>query len=143
MSGERAGELRSTADSDVGEAGDEVTYPPLPPTATGMRGLCPRCGKGRLFKQGLTLAESCEACGLDYGRLAEAGDAPAVFLILALGAVIVGLALWVEVSYEPPIWVHLALWLPLTALLGIGLLRPLKGLTIAHSYLRDAAESRH
>jgi uncharacterized protein (DUF983 family) len=118
-------------------------YPPLMPTATGMRGLCPRCGKGKLFKRGLTLAERCEACGLDYGKLAEAGDAPAVFLILGLGALIVGLALWVEVTYEPPIWVHLMLWLPLTAILGIAALRPLKGLTIAHGYLRDAAESRH
>jgi uncharacterized protein (DUF983 family) len=118
-------------------------YPLLPPTATGLRGRCPRCGKGRLFKHGLALAESCEACGLDYGKLAEAGDAPAVFIILALGALIVGLALWVEVTYEPPIWLHLLLWLPLTAILGIAALRPLKGLTIAHSYRRGAEESRH
>jgi uncharacterized protein (DUF983 family) len=108
-----------------------------------MRGLCPRCGKGKLFRGGLAIAERCEVCGLDYGKLAEAGDAPAVFIILALGAIIVGLALWVEVAYEPPIWVHLLLWLPLTTILGIALLRPLKGLTIAHSYLRDARESRH
>ncbi len=108
-----------------------------------MRGLCPRCGKGKLFSGGLSLAQSCEACGLDYGQLAEAGDAPAVFIILALGALIVGLALWVEVTYEPPLWVHAALWLPLTVILGIAALRPLKGLTIAHAYLRNAEESRH
>jgi uncharacterized protein (DUF983 family) len=118
-------------------------YPPLPPTETGMRGLCPRCGKGKLFNRFLSVAERCEVCGLDYGKLAEAGDAPAVFVILALGAVIVGLALWVEVTYEPPIWVHLLLWLPLTAILGVAALRPLKGLTIAHSYIRGAEESRH
>jgi uncharacterized protein (DUF983 family) len=105
-----------------------------------MRGLCPRCGKGRLFSRGLSIAERCEACGLDYGRLAEAGDAPAVFLILVLGALIVGLALWVEISYEPPIWLHLLLWLPLTAILGIAALRPLKGLTIANIYLREAGD---
>jgi uncharacterized protein (DUF983 family) len=108
-----------------------------------MRGLCPRCGKGKLFRRGLSVAERCESCGLDYGKLAEAGDAPAVFIILALGAVIVSLALWVEVTYEPPVLVHLLLWLPLTAILGVAALRPLKGLTIAHSYLREAEESRH
>ena len=66
-----------------------------------------------------------------------------MLIILALGALIVGLALWVEVTYEPPIWLHLLLWLPLTAILGIAALRPLKGLTIAHSYRRGAEESRH
>ncbi|MFI5016047.1 MAG: DUF983 domain-containing protein [Hyphomicrobiales bacterium] len=117
-------------------------YPPLPPTRTGLRGLCPRCGRGRLFEHWLTVAERCEVCGLDYGNLAEAGDAPAVFLNLALGAVVVGLALWVEVTYEPPFWVHILLWFPLIAILGIATLRPLKGLTIAHSYLRGIQEGK-
>lgn len=117
-------------------------YPQLPPTATGLRGRCPRCGEGRLFQKGLALAERCQVCGLDFAKLGEAGDAPAVFLLLVLGALIVGLALWVEVSYEPPIWLHLLLWLPLTAVLGIAALRPLKGFTIAYTYLKQAEEGR-
>jgi len=141
MSGERAGELRSTADSDVGEAGDEVTYPPLPPTATGMRGLCPRCGKVRLFKRGLTLAESCEACGLDYAFI-DSGDGPAVFVIMIAGAIVVAAALIVEVKYQPPFWVHAALWLPLTLAVTLWPLRAIKSLLIALQFHHKAAEGR-
>ena len=54
----------------------------------------------------------CEACGLDYG-FADAGDGPAVFVILLAGFVVVGCALVVEFKYEPPFWVHALLWGPL------------------------------
>jgi uncharacterized protein (DUF983 family) len=50
----------------------------------------------------------------------------------------------VAAEYPPlPIWAHLLLWLPLTATLGVAVMRPLEGLTIAHSYVRGAEESRH
>ena len=77
-------------------------YPPLPPTATGMRGRCPRCGEGNLFSGPSRSPSAARAAGSTIASFADAGDAPAVFIILTLGAVVVGLALWVEVTYQPP-----------------------------------------
>ena len=120
---------------------DRALYPPLPPSQTGMRGRCPRCGEGRLFKGFLGIAERCQACGLDYD-FADAGDGPAVFVIMIVGFIVVGLALFVEFTIAPPYWVHVLLWVPLIFILSIGLLRPLKGFLIAQQYKHRAAQAR-
>ena len=106
-----------------------------------MRGRCPRCGEGRLFKGFLGIAERCQACGLDYD-FADAGDGPAVFVIMIVGFIVVGLALFVEFTIAPPYWVHVLLWVPLIFILSIGLLRPLKGFLIAQQYKHRAAQAR-
>jgi len=120
---------------------DDPRYPPLSPTATGMLGRCPRCGKGRLFVGFLTVEPRCRACGLDFA-FADSGDGPAVFIIMIVGFLIVGLALLVEVWWSPPLWLHLIIWTPLVLGLTIGLLRPLKGVMIALQYQHKAAEGR-
>jgi uncharacterized protein (DUF983 family) len=102
---------------------------------------CPRCGKGKLFRGFLTLRPGCEVCGLDYG-FADAGDGPAVFIILFAGFIVVAAALITEVIYQPPFWLHAALWLPLILIVTLGPLRPMKGLLIALQYHHKAAESR-
>lgn len=107
--------------------------------SAGLAGRCPRCGRGHLFKGFLNLAPACDRCGLDYG-FADAGDGPAVFVILIAGFLVVGLALWVELAYQPPMWVHIALWFPLILICTLGLLRPLKGLLVALQYRNKAAE---
>lgn len=94
---------------------------------------CPRCGEGRLFTGVLTVRPACPACGLDFSAEA-AGDGPAVFVILFLGLIVVGLAAWVELTFSPPIWVHLALWTPLIVGGAILMLRPLKAALIALQY---------
>ncbi|MFG1418143.1 DUF983 domain-containing protein [Xanthobacter sp. V0B-10] len=111
------------------------------PLASGLLGRCPRCGRGHLFKGFLSLAPACTSCGLDYG-FADAGDGPAVFVILIGGCVVVAAALWVEAVFEPPLWVHAALWIPATLAVTLGLLRPLKGLLVALQYRNRAAEGR-
>jgi len=58
------------------------------------------------------------------------------------GTVVVGGALFVELTYEPPWWVHAVLWGPLVVLLSLGLLRPLKGLLIAMQFHHKAEEGR-
>ena len=73
---------------------------------------CPRCGEGKLYRGFLQLRPGCDACGLDYGFI-DAGDGAAVFVILIAGFIVVGCALIVEVKYQPPFWVHAALWGPL------------------------------
>lgn len=102
---------------------------------------CPRCGKGKLFDGYLTVAPACEACGLDYAMF-DAGDGPAVFVVLIVGAIVCAGALFVELNYEPPFWVHALLWLPLTAILIFALLRFLKALLLVLQYRNKAGEGR-
>jgi uncharacterized protein (DUF983 family) len=113
----------------------------LAPIAKGLRGCCPRCGEGKLFQGFLRLRPACEHCGLDFG-FADAGDGPAVFVILIGGAIVVFAALITEVVYQPPYWLHAALWLPLILLVTLAPLRPIKGLMIALQYHHKAAEGR-
>jgi uncharacterized protein (DUF983 family) len=118
-----------------------VSTTPPNPILAGLAGRCPRCGKGRMFSGFLGLRSACEVCGLDYA-FADAGDGPAVFVILFAGFVVVGAALVTEVLYQPPIWVHAVLWLPLILITTILPLRLMKGVLIALQYHHKAAEGR-
>ena len=108
-------------------------YPPVSLFKAGLGCCCPRCGEGRLFSGFLEIAERCETCGLDL-RAQDSGDGPAVFVIFILGFVIVGLAIFVEVVFTPPYWVHVVLWPPIVIGLSLALLRPLKAVLIASQY---------
>jgi uncharacterized protein (DUF983 family) len=119
----------------------EQDRPLRSPFANGLSCRCPRCGKGALFSGFLTVKPSCDSCGLNYG-FADAGDGPAVFVILLSGFVVVFSALLVEVVYQPPYWLHAALWGPLILVTTLGPLRPVKGLMIALQYHHKAAEGR-
>ena len=94
-----------------------------------------------MFHGFLGLRPRCEHCGLDFA-FADAGDGPAVFVILLGGAIVVFAALITEVVYQPPYWLHAALWLPLVLLVTLAPLRPIKGLMIALQYHHKAAEGR-
>jgi uncharacterized protein (DUF983 family) len=120
---------------------EERDYPPISPISTGLAGRCPRCGDGRLFQGFVTLAQRCEHCGLDYS-FADSGDGPAVFVALIGGFLVLGLALWTEIAFQPPIWVHMVIFLPLTLVVCLGLLRPLKGLLIALQFQNKAEPGR-
>jgi uncharacterized protein (DUF983 family) len=119
----------------------EGSPPPPNPVLAGLACRCPRCGKGHMFRGFLQMRPACEACGLDYSFV-DAGDGPAVFVILIAGFIVVGAALVVEMRYEPPLWVHAVLWLPLILLTGLLPLRLLKGVLIALQYHHKAAEGR-
>ncbi len=104
-------------------------------------GRCPRCGQGSLFHGYLKVAHACPSCGLDYAAF-DAGDGPMVFVILIVGAIVCGSALFVEVAYQPPYWVHAALWIPLVFILTFALLRLAKGLLLVLQYKHKAGEGR-
>ena len=110
------------------------------PFRAGLACRCPNCGQGKLFAGFLGLADACAACGLDYSR-ADAGDGPAVFVILLLGAAVVFLALMVEIRYTPPLWLHAMIWPPLILGGALAMLRPMKATMIALQYRNDAGES--
>ena len=111
------------------------------PLQSGLRGLCPRCGARTLFGGVASFAPSCRACGLDLGAF-NVGDGPAAFLTLIVGALITGLAITTELSLQPPFWVHILLWIPLTAAAVIGALRVAKGVLLALEYRNAAREGR-
>jgi uncharacterized protein (DUF983 family) len=120
----------------------EQTLPSLPQSA--IRGLlckCPRCGRGKLYSGFLTLRPACEFCALDYAFI-DAGDGPAVFIIMIAGAIVVACALVVEMKYQPPLWVHAVLWLPLILATTLLPLRSMKSLLIALQFHHKAAEGR-
>jgi uncharacterized protein (DUF983 family) len=115
------------------DTSSEDTLPARPKWRSIRRGLCghcPNCGTGKMFRAFLKVADCCPACGeaLHHHR---ADDAPAYFVILIVGHVVVPLALVVEVAYSPPYWLHAMLWLPLTIGLAVGLLQPIKGAIVA------------
>ncbi|HEY5820223.1 MAG TPA: DUF983 domain-containing protein [Mesorhizobium sp.] len=120
---------------------DKAHWPPVDPISAGLSGRCPRCGQGRMFSGLVALSKRCGVCGLDYD-FADSGDGPAVFVILIIGFIVVGLALWMEVSYNPPLWLHFLLWIPLTVVLSLAALRLIKGVLIALQFRNRAAEGR-
>lgn len=114
-------------------------FPPHTILSTGLTGKCPRCAQGKLFKSFMKPVDRCNACGLDMS-FAEEGDGPAVFAIFILGFVMVGLALYVEFTYRPAIWVHILLWVPITTILATWSLKVIKGIMIAAQFKTDAKE---
>lgn len=92
----------------------------------GLRCRCPACGKGRVFRAFLKVADRCDTCSEDLSHQ-RADDAPAYFTMVVVGHVIVGGVLALEKAMAPDIWVQMALWLPLTAIMSLALLPRIKG----------------
>jgi uncharacterized protein (DUF983 family) len=57
------------------------------PYLAGLLCRCPRCGNGKLFNGFLTLKPDCDSCSLDF-TFADAGDGPAIFVIMIAGAIV-------------------------------------------------------
>ncbi len=106
---------------------------PMPPLllalARGFACRCPACGQTKLFRGYLKVVPECMNCGAPLG-LARADDAPPYFTIFIVGHVVVGGMVMLENAKAPPLWVHAAIWLPLTLVMSLGLLRPIKGATV-------------
>ena len=99
----------------------------------GLRGQCPHCGFGSIFSRYLTLADACPNCGLKLSG-SDVGDGPVAPAILLIGGLIVGLAAVVELTWQPPLWLHALIWLPLASILVAFILPPIKGLALALQY---------
>lgn len=115
-------------------------HPPAP-IPTGLRGRCPACGEGHLFRGFLAFKPACEACGQDF-TVFDSADGPAFFVMSTVGFVVVGVALWMEITYEPPIWVHALVAGSLAIGLSLLMVRPLKGMLAAIQFANKAAQGR-
>jgi len=95
----------------------------------GFSGRCPACGRGRLFRAFLKVTDGCASCDEALFHH-QADDAPAYFVMLIVGHLVVPLVLITEIVWSPPYWLHAAIFLPLTAGLATGLLQPVKGAVV-------------
>ncbi len=112
------------------------------PFLAGLLGRCPNCGEGPLFEGFLKVSPRCEACGFDLAK-ADSGDGPAVFVILIAGFITAFGALFTMVGFRTSPLVTLAIWLPLTLLICLGLLRPTKGILLAAQFMNKASQATH
>jgi len=127
----------------------EQPIPPAPMTGEqkfrwivhcGWRGLCPRCGKGRMFRSWLKVVDKCDACGLDY-RFAAPDDGPAFFSLCFIALPLIVFVVWLQVAFDPPFWVHLVTSVPLMAAGTLLPLRPIKGWLVASQFVNRAQEA--
>ena len=95
----------------------------------GFRGRCPRCGEGKLFRAFLKVDNNCSVCGLDFTPH-RADDLPAYLVIVIVGHLVVPLVLLIETNYSPPVALQLEIYLPMTLILSLVLLQPVKGAVV-------------
>lgn len=114
---------------------DFQSFPPLSPMESGLKGVCPRCGKGPLFSSYLEVAPECSVCGLSYD-FSDCGDGAVWFVMLVCSFIAVVVAVWIELSWSPAYWIHALFAIPLCIFLPIALLRPVKGVFVAQRYHR-------
>ena len=109
--------------------------------SVGLRCRCPRCGEGHLFAGFLTLAKTCDRCGLDFS-FADPADGPAFFVMSGVSFLVIAVWAWSAVVYSPPIWLQFATVFP--ALIGgcLACLRPVKAWLVAEQYIHKAEEAR-
>jgi len=121
--------------------GDKIQKGQPPVWRAALFGLCPECSAATLFDGPVRFRPKCERCGLDYGRY-NVGDGPAAFLTLIIGALLIVAALTLDAVVRPPLWVHIILWVPLTAAAVVYGLCVGKGALLASEHQRQAAEGR-
>ena len=107
---------------------------------SGWKGLCPRCGKGHMFASWLKLADECEVCGLNF-RFAAPDDGPAFFSLCIVAFPLVLFLVWFQVAIEPPLWVYIAVAVPVMGLGCLLPLRPIKGWLVASQFVNKAQEA--
>jgi uncharacterized protein (DUF983 family) len=113
-----------------------------PAWVAGLRCRCPQCGEGKVFDGYLRFRDTCAACGADF-KAADAGDGPAVFVILLVGAIAVMLLLILQVGLDLPDTLALVITFIVTIALCLVLLPPFKSLLFALQWKHKAREATH
>ena len=95
----------------------------------GFRCRCPNCGQGKLFDGYLKSVDHCAVCAEEFTHH-RADDLPPYLTVFVVGHVVVALFMAAEQMADLSLAAHLAIWIPITLALCLGLLRPFKGATI-------------
>jgi uncharacterized protein (DUF983 family) len=104
-------------------------------------GLCPRCSANTMFASVTQFSGKCANCHLDYQQF-NVGDGPAALMIIPIGAVIITLAILLDVAVRPPFWLHVIIWVPVTIAMVVGFLRFAKAAMLTLEYRNRAGEGR-
>ncbi len=113
----------------TGDMAQRETRPVMPSMKRGFRGKCPHCGNGKLFRAFVKPVDNCSVCGEDYTPQ-RADDLPAYIVVSIVGHIVVGGFMATEMLTNWPSWLHLALWIPVTIIMSLALLQPVKGAII-------------
>ncbi|MFA6966949.1 DUF983 domain-containing protein [Bosea sp. (in: a-proteobacteria)] len=92
----------------------------------GLRGRCPHCGEGKLFKGFLKPVDACAVCGEPMHHQ-RSDDLPPYVVITIVGHIIVGGILLAEKYADWSMGLHMAIWPALTVILSLLLMQPVKG----------------
>ena len=122
-------DTRNAAPTETGEWRPSGDRPLGTSLWRGFKCRCPRCGEGRLFKGFVKSVHECDACGLEIHHH-RADDLPPYLTIFIVGHIVVAGFMAVEETVQLTMWQHLAVWVPVTILLSLALMQPLKGATI-------------
>lgn len=113
---------------------DEIRHTPTA-IKRGLLCKCPRCGQGKLFRTFLKPVEHCAVCKEDFTPQ-RADDLPAYLSIVVVGHIVVGGFMLTDQSVSWSKWVHLAIWTPLTLILALATIQPIKGAVIGLQWAR-------
>ena len=106
----------------------------------GLRGRCPHCGDGQMFRSYLKVNPTCPACGVDLARY-PADDGPAYFTILIVGHLVIVPVLFIPWVWQGPTLVTVPVTLGFLAAVTLALLPIVKGAFIGHmAFLRATAD---
>jgi uncharacterized protein (DUF983 family) len=103
---------------------------------------CPECGRGAVFSGYLRFRDTCPVCGADF-KAADAGDGPAVFVILIVGAIVAPLLIFLQVGLDLADWLALTITMVTAIALCIAFLPPFKAILFALQWKHKAREATH
>lgn len=110
------------------------------PWAAGIQLRCPQCGRGEVFEGYLKFRDHCRVCGADF-KAADAGDGPAVFVILIVGAIVAPLLIILQFGLELPGWLALTITMVAAVVLCLAFLPPFKATLFALQWKHKAREA--
>ena len=100
-----------------------------PSLKRGWRQKCPCCGAGRIYGKFLKVNDVCSNCGTELFHH-RADDLPAYLVVVIVGHVVLGAFMGVEATSDWSMWLHIAVWAPLTIVMSLMLLQPIKGAVV-------------
>ena len=119
----------------------DVKFPSTPTALVrGMLGRCPRCGQGRLLHHYIKLVDRCSVCGEPYGHF-RTDDAAPWLTILVVGHMTVPMVLVCEINFRLPMWLAVAIYVPLIVGLAAIMLPRCKGMLAALMWAMKAEGS--
>lgn len=93
-----------------------------------------------MFRKWLKIVDKCSTCDLDY-RFAAPDDGPAFFSLCIVAFPLTFFVLWLQIAFDPPVWVFLLTSVPLMTLGCLLPLRPIKGWLVASQFVNRAQEA--